>query len=194
MNLIDYVYKVNAPCWKFWLAILEKLTSCQLLFCTLHRCNDVRLTKVEVPESKQLLVMPIEQLTYWQRLPESSWVDQNIRRPGWFCLGTWVPRHSAGSVGTFVRSYICLCTYLRMYLVHTICNTHVRVTEAENSTTLTSTNVLVLRNVHGFCLWIYLQGPDYKIRTRSQCTCYTSKPCTYWFSCSWLHQDCTQLR
>jgi len=50
---------------------------------------------------------------------------------------------------------------LCMYLVLTICNAHVRVIEAENSTTLTSTNVLVLRNVYGLCLWICLPGPEY---------------------------------
>ena len=53
-----------------------------------------------------------------------------------FCLGTGVPRHSAGGVGTFVRPYVR--TYMRgTYVVRIVCNAHARVMEAENSITLT---------------------------------------------------------
>ena len=44
-----------------------------------------------------------------------------------FCLGTGVPRHSAGGIATFVR----------MYVVHIVRSAHARVMEAENSSTLT---------------------------------------------------------
>jgi len=40
-----------------------------------------------------------------------------------FCLGTGVPRHSAGGIGTFIR----------MYMVHIICNVHTQVIKPENS-------------------------------------------------------------
>ena len=39
-------------------------------------------------------------------MQESSWVDRNFEGPPGFCLGTGVPRHSAGGVGTFVRTYV----------------------------------------------------------------------------------------
>ena len=60
-----------------------------------------------------------------------------------FLSRTGVPRHSAGGVGMFVRTYV-RGTYVRgMYrlqcacVVRIICNAHARVMEAENSITLT---------------------------------------------------------
>ena len=55
-----------------------------------------------------------------------------------FCLGTGVPKHSAGGVGTFVRSY----------MVRIIRNVHARVTEAENSITFTVTGM----ELRTFCM------------------------------------------
>jgi len=43
-----------------------------------------------------------------------------------FCLGTGVPRHNAGGIGTF----------LHMNVVPIICNAHARVMEEENSIAL----------------------------------------------------------
>ena len=43
-----------------------------------------------------------------------------------------MPRHSAGGVGTFVRTYVRGTCVVRI-----VCNAHARVMEAENSITLT---------------------------------------------------------
>ena len=54
------------------------------------------------------------------------------KQPISFCPSTGVPRHSAGGVGTFVRTYV-----VRTYVVRIVYNAHARVMEAENSITLT---------------------------------------------------------
>ena len=97
-----------------------------------------------------------------------------------FCLGTGVPRHSAGGVGTFVRSFVCT------YVVLIICNAHARVLEAENSITLTiycsSESVFIVlgwcsENDYGLHEYTY-QDPEYILRAmntkHAQCTCCTS--------------------
>ena len=48
------------------------------------RCGDARLTENSNAKSKQLLMLPTEQLTDWEWLPESPWVDGNVQRPGCF--------------------------------------------------------------------------------------------------------------
>ena len=48
------------------------------------RCGDARLTENRNAKSKQLLMLPTEQLTDWEWLPESPWVDGNVQRPGCF--------------------------------------------------------------------------------------------------------------
>ena len=75
-----------------------------------------------------------------------------------------LPTHSAWGVGMYVHMYVC--TYVRMYVVCTVCNAHAWVIEAENSVTLTiQTSFIVLRwylrtyKRLWFCLWVYLPGP-----------------------------------
>jgi len=106
-----------------------------------------------------------------------------------FCLGTGVPRHSAGGVGTFVRTYV----------VRIVCNAHARVMEAENSITLTSEHVFITlrwrsKMIMGFHEYTY-QDREYLIRAmntkHAQCTGLyiqlVTKPYTYGSSCSRLH-------
>jgi len=110
-----------------------------------------------------------------------------------FCLGTGVPRHSAGGVGTFVRTCV-----VRTYVVRIICNAHARVMEAENSITLTiysSEHVFIALRwrsemIMGFHEYTY-QDREYIIRAmNTKLSMYiqlVTKPYTYGSSCYRLH-------
>ena len=108
------------------------------------------------------------------------------------CVGTRVPRHSAGGVDS---------SYIHVYMVHIVCNAHVQVIEAENSVTLAyivyQYKVFIaltwlFRKIMGF-VYAYeytYQDHEYVIRTmnteHAQGTLYTEFPAP---ACT---QACTQ--